>query len=112
MQAVRDSDTVCRAGSDEFIILLSEIPKAADAAVSADRILVAIGADHRVEGHVIHTSASIGIAVYPDDGDDAELLVSHADAAMYVAKSRGRNNYQFYAAEEMAGRPKSDRVSA
>jgi diguanylate cyclase (GGDEF)-like protein/PAS domain S-box-containing protein len=94
--SVRGSDTVSRQGGDEFVILLSTVAQAEDAALSADKILAALGAPHHVKGHDLQITASIGIGVYPDDGTDAETLVKNADIAMLNAKDNGRNNYQFF----------------
>jgi diguanylate cyclase (GGDEF)-like protein/PAS domain S-box-containing protein len=93
---VRGSDTVSRQGGDEFVILLSTIAHAEDAAVSAIKILTALSTPHRIKEHELQITLSIGIAVYPDDGGDAESLVKHADVAMLNAKNNGRNNYQFF----------------
>ncbi len=93
---VRGSDTVSRQGGDEFVVLLSEIEHAADATVSAEKILSALAAPHHVAGKELHITASIGISVYPDDGQDAETLIRCADTAMYHAKDKGRNNFQFF----------------
>ncbi|MDP9010874.1 MAG: EAL domain-containing protein [Pseudomonadota bacterium] len=93
---VRASDTVSRQGGDEFVILLSTIAHAEDAAVSATKILTALSMPHGVKEHELQITLSIGIAVYPDDGNDAESLVKHADIAMLNAKNNGRNNYQFF----------------
>jgi diguanylate cyclase (GGDEF)-like protein/PAS domain S-box-containing protein len=93
---VRRSDTVSRQGGDEFVILLSEISQAQDAAVGAEKMLQALAAPHRIDQHELRVTGSIGIVVYPDDGTDAEVLLKHADIAMYHAKDQGRNNYQFF----------------
>jgi diguanylate cyclase (GGDEF)-like protein len=93
---VRASDTVARQGGDEFVILLSEVAHAQDAAVSAEKILEVVHTPHRIDQHDLHLTASIGIATYPDDGADAETLLRNADLAMYHAKDSGRNNYQFF----------------
>ena len=93
---VRGSDTVCRQGGDEFVILLSEVGQAEDAALSARRILDTIGAPHLIEGNLTHVSASIGVGVYPDDGADSQALLKAADTAMYQAKANGRQRYQFF----------------
>jgi diguanylate cyclase (GGDEF)-like protein/PAS domain S-box-containing protein len=94
--SVRGSDTVSRQGGDEFVILLSTISHAEDAAVSAVKILTALSKPHHVKEHELQITLSIGIAVFPDDGNDAETLVRHADIAMLSAKDNGRNNYQFF----------------
>jgi len=96
LDCVRRSDTVSRQGGDEFVILLSEVTRPQDAAVSAEKILQAMSAPHRIGPHDVHLTMSIGIVTYPDDGTDAETLVRNADFAMYEAKKNGRNNYQFF----------------
>jgi diguanylate cyclase (GGDEF)-like protein/PAS domain S-box-containing protein len=93
---VRGSDTVSRQGGDEFVILLSEVARAQDAAVSAEKILHAVRTLHHIDQHDLHLTASIGIVTYPDDGTEAETLMRNADFAMYHAKDSGRNNYQFF----------------
>lgn len=93
---VRRSDTVSRHGGDEFVVLLSEISHAEDAAVSAEKMLQALAVPHRIDQHELRVTSSIGIVVYPDDGTDVEVLLKHADTAMYHAKDQGRNNYQFF----------------
>jgi diguanylate cyclase (GGDEF)-like protein/PAS domain S-box-containing protein len=99
LAGVRGSDTVSRQGGDEFVILLSEIAHPEDAATSANKILISLNAPHSVGGQDLHVDASIGISVYPQDGEDAETLIKSADTAMYHAKQRGRNNFQFFKAE-------------
>jgi diguanylate cyclase (GGDEF)-like protein/PAS domain S-box-containing protein len=93
---VRRSDTVSRQGGDEFVILLSEIAQSQDAAVSAEKMLQALSMPHCIGQTELRVTASIGIVVYPDDGADADVLLKHADFAMYHAKEQGRNNYQFF----------------
>jgi diguanylate cyclase (GGDEF)-like protein len=93
---VRHSDTVSRHGGDEFVILCSEVTRAADAAVCAEKVLTVLSAPYFIGDHKLHLTVSIGIAAYPDDGMDAETLIKHADFAMYHAKDIGRNNYQFF----------------
>jgi diguanylate cyclase (GGDEF)-like protein/PAS domain S-box-containing protein len=97
--SVRASDTVSRLGGDEFVILLSEITHSVDAATSANKILHALGADHSIGELDLHIDGSIGISVYPEDGEDAETLIKNADTAMYNAKENGRNNFQFFKVE-------------
>jgi diguanylate cyclase (GGDEF)-like protein/PAS domain S-box-containing protein len=96
---VRSSDTVSRNGGDEFVILLAEIERPEDAAVSAEKILAALAARHHIGGHELQVSTSIGASVYPFDGQDAETLIKNADLAMYHAKDSGRNNVQFFTPE-------------
>jgi len=88
--ALRQSDSVGRVGGDEFVIVLSEIAHADDAALVAQKLLQAIAAPHRVGGRDVTVTASLGLALYPDDGLTAEDLVSSADVAMYAAKRNGR----------------------
>jgi diguanylate cyclase (GGDEF)-like protein/PAS domain S-box-containing protein len=95
-RCVRMSDTVSRQGGDEFVILLAEGKENETATVLAERILAAMRLQHQVAGRELHVSTSIGISVYPADGDNAETLVKNADTAMYSAKSNGRDNYQFF----------------
>jgi diguanylate cyclase (GGDEF)-like protein/PAS domain S-box-containing protein len=94
--ALRQSDGVGRVGGDEFVIVLSEIAHAEDAALVAQKLLQAIAAPYRVEGHDISVTASLGLALYPDDGLTAEDLVASADAAMYAAKRNGRGGCRFF----------------
>ena len=93
---VRGSDTVSRQGGDEFVILLSEVTAGQDAAISAEKILRTLNAPVDIDGHHLHVSASIGIAIYPEDGEDGVSLLKHADFAMYHAKDCGRKNFQFF----------------
>lgn len=96
LACVRTSDTVSRQGGDEFVILLSEVTRAKDAAITAQKILLALRPPHCIDQHNLHLTVSIGISIYPDDGTDAETLMKHADFAMYHAKDRGRDNCQFF----------------
>lgn len=93
---VRQSDTVSRHGGDEFLVLLAEIAQPSDAALVAEKILAALAAPTWVDNHLISLSASIGIALFPDDGTDAATLMSSADTAMYSCKRHGGSNFQFY----------------
>ncbi|WP_420473316.1 EAL domain-containing protein [Noviherbaspirillum sp. ST9] len=96
--SVRETDTVARLGGDEFVLVL---PERADETLNTSvvqRIMDAVAAPLVVEGHEFFLGCSIGVAVYPSDGDDPETLVKNADIAMYRAKESGRNNFQFYTA--------------
>jgi len=95
-QCVRGDDTVARIGGDEFIFVLSEVESAEHAGTVAQKILDAISQRIFVGDHEITLSCSIGIALYPTDGEEMEGLVKNADAAMYSAKKRGKNNFQFF----------------
>jgi len=90
--------TVARLGGDEFVILLSDLRSAEDAAVAAQRLGRTLTDPIQVQENDVYATASIGISVYPVDGDDVETLLKHADSAMYHAKSQGRNCYQFFTA--------------
>jgi diguanylate cyclase (GGDEF)-like protein/PAS domain S-box-containing protein len=93
---VREMDTVCRQGGDEFMVLLTEIDKAEDAAHIATKIVTAMSAEHFVESSNLIVTFSIGISIYPDDAVDSQAMIKNADAAMYHAKEKGRNNFQFF----------------
>ncbi len=94
-----NKNTVARQGGDEFTLLLGEIRNIHDAARVAQRILGSLARPFDLRGHEVFVSASIGIAIFPQDGVDADTLVKNGDAAMYHAKDRGKNNYQFYKKE-------------
>jgi diguanylate cyclase (GGDEF)-like protein/PAS domain S-box-containing protein len=96
LSCVRSSDTVSRQGGDEFLVLLADIAHPRDAALCAEKILAALDAPLRLGGHDLRITASVGIATFPGDAADAESLLRNADFAMYQAKYRGRNNYQFF----------------
>jgi diguanylate cyclase (GGDEF)-like protein/PAS domain S-box-containing protein len=93
---IRNSDTVSRQGGDEFIVLLSEVNRAEDAELIAEKIRLAVMVPYTIDSHYLHLTASIGVSVYPDDGEDATALIQYADTAMYHAKGKGRNNSQFF----------------
>ena len=96
VESVRASDTVSRHGGDEFLILLSEVAQASDAAAIADKINLALACPTRLGEHVMSLTASIGISLFPDDGDDAFTLIDRADAAMYRAKRKGHGDRAFF----------------
>ena len=96
---VRATDTVCRQGGDEFVILLAEIEQPQDAAHIAEKLRVALAVPHFIGGHELHVTLSIGISVFPDDGIDVATVMQNADTAMFHAKARGRGNYQFFRAD-------------
>jgi diguanylate cyclase (GGDEF)-like protein/PAS domain S-box-containing protein len=93
---VRATDTVCRQGGDEFVVLLPDAPGINDVAHIAEKLLEACRRRHTNDGQDVHVGASIGISLFPDDGIDVDALTRNADAAMYHAKAIGRNNFQFY----------------
>jgi diguanylate cyclase (GGDEF)-like protein/PAS domain S-box-containing protein len=96
VDCARSSDTVSRQGGDEFVVLLSEIASAEDAATAARRMLDAVAEVHSVAPHDLHVTTSVGISVYPEDGLDAATLIQNADTAMYQAKANGRHSYQYF----------------
>jgi diguanylate cyclase (GGDEF)-like protein len=93
---VRDVDTVARLGGDEFVLIITPSPEHDAARQVARRIIEAMQEPVRIADVEVHTSPSIGIAFYPDDATTIETLLAHADAAMYCAKQRGRNNFQCF----------------
>jgi len=93
---VREDDTVARLGGDEFTILLPEITQVESVAKVAQKILEMIREPLVIEDHELYITTSIGIVLYPNDGEDAETLLKNADTAMYRAKEKGKNNYQIY----------------
>ena len=98
--SVRKTDTVARLGGDEFVLILLERPDglAGQGAATVQRIMDTVAQPLMIEGHEFFPTCSMGVAVYPTDGNDPETLMTHADVAMYRAKELGRNNFQFYAA--------------
>ncbi len=96
---LRESDIIARVGGDEFILLVDQYSSPRDLADIADKLLVAAALPFEIRGQECQLSASIGIATFPDDGSDAQTLMKNADIAMYRAKNKGKDTYQFYAAE-------------
>ncbi len=93
---LREGDTLARIGGDEFMVLLPHIRSRDNASQIAQKILTALKAPFLIGDHELYISASIGIAVHPDDGDSMETLIKHADIAMYSAKEHGRNDFRFF----------------
>jgi diguanylate cyclase (GGDEF)-like protein/PAS domain S-box-containing protein len=96
---MRESDTVSRHGGDEFVILLPEVDHADDASIIAEKIVQVVGEPHYIDEHELQLTVSVGISLYPEDGQDAQSLIMRADAAMYQAKNTGRNRVGFYRAD-------------
>ncbi|WP_342116453.1 sensor domain-containing protein [Pseudoduganella sp. OTU4001] len=99
VHCVREADTVSRQGGDEFIIVLSDMAGPGGAAHAAETVLRALEQEFVLGAHIAHISGSIGIAMYPSDGEAIDDLLKHADIAMYHAKQEGRNGYQFFSRE-------------
>ncbi len=95
---VRSNDIVARLGGDEFIVVLSDVDSDMAVGGVAAQLVAHLGKGYQIEEKLLHITASIGISMFPIDGEDAETLMKHADAAMYHAKDKGRNNFQFFTA--------------
>ena len=106
-QCIRDSDVICRMGGDEFTAVLSSINVPDNAGAVAKKIIESIAKPFIIQGHELRISTSIGITLYPEDGEDLDDLLKNADAAMYHAKDQGRNNYQYFNAG-MRGKAEHD----
>ncbi|MEP6878577.1 MAG: EAL domain-containing protein [Nitrosospira sp.] len=100
---IRHIDTISRLGGDEFIVLLSQIVAAEDAARVAEKLIAAVSEPYRIEEHELLLTASVGISIYPESGTEANSLLRNADASMYSAKESGRNRYRFYS-EDLTSR--------
>ena len=98
-ECLRESDTVARLGGDEFVVMVENFTAPKDAIAVAQKVLTGLAKPFFVDGQEFLMSASIGISIFPGDGEDAETLLKNADIAMYRAKDQGRNNYQFYSAQ-------------
>ncbi len=97
VSSLRSQDTVARQGGDEFVVVLHSVANARDAGATTQKLLDALLLPYQLKGKELNISASIGIVVFPGDGEDADTLLKHSDTAMYQAKEAGRNNYQFFA---------------
>jgi len=96
---VRETDTVCRHAGDEYLIVLSALREPTEAALVAEKVLKIFDEIFVLESHEVQISASVGISVYPDDGQTLEDLIRNADAAMYHSKKSGRNRFEFFTPE-------------
>jgi len=99
VSTLRGSDTVSRPGGDEFILLLPEIAHPDAAARIAEKLIEALARPCVIDGHELAVTASLGISIYPEDGEDADTLIRNADTAMYHSKESGRNVYHFFRPE-------------
>ena len=97
--AIRETDMVCRYGDDEFLVLLDDVSQGSDAMLIADKIIQALAGPHHVGDTMVRLTASIGLSLYPDDGDGVHALVERAEAALYRAKRHGAGSYCFHGEE-------------
>lgn len=97
--SLRASDTIARSGGDEFLLLLEEVADPQDIAVLCSALTTAFEAPFDIDGYTLHVTPSMGISLFPHDGEDVDTLVKNADAAMYRAKELGRNGFQFFTEE-------------
>ena len=104
-----NGDTVVRLGGDEFVIVAGEINRRDDAAILCQRIIATLTKPFTLDGHRIEVTASIGVSLYPQHGDNLDTLLARADSAMYRAKQDGRNGYRFFSAGDQPQRRSSDR---
>ena len=96
LSCIRATDTASRVGGDEFVVLLYDVENCDAARHIAENILNELNKDIPFSGHILKTSASIGISIYPEHGQDSDTLQKHADIAMYIAKSSGRNQARLF----------------
>ena len=97
-ESVRASDVISRLGGDEFMIIVPDIDNAMSVSAIASKIRRALAEPHQIDSHLLYATATIGISLFPSDGDDAETLIKNAETAMYKAKSQGRDTFKFFAA--------------
>ncbi|MBL8512107.1 MAG: diguanylate cyclase, partial [Betaproteobacteria bacterium] len=102
---LRDSDTVARVGGDEFVVLLPNVAMPANVVPVANKLLTSLSKTIYAEGNELHTTPSIGVSLFPDDGTEVDQILTNADAAMYHVKTHGRGNFKFYAStmNDLAG---------
>ncbi len=98
-QSVRDGDTVARLGDDEFAVILEDIYEKKDIPVVVEKTIKSLSQVHKIEEHELVITTSVGISLYPNDGDDAQTLIQNADVAIHHAKESGSNHYRFYESE-------------
>jgi diguanylate cyclase (GGDEF)-like protein len=96
---VRDADTLARMGGDEFVIILDQIKRTNDVGRYVQKLLRELSQIIEIHDHKLHVTASIGVSLYPDNGEDAGSLMKAADTSMYQSKDKGGNGYQFYSAD-------------
>lgn len=99
MSIIRSSDTASRQGGDEFVMVLTEVSDKEALAAKINDIRHIISAPYNIAGHELRIGVTIGVSIFPDDGDNAEMLIRNADAAMYCAKENGREQFQFFRPE-------------
>ncbi len=103
VSVVREVDTVCRYGGDEFVVLLAALSQPGDAQTVAEKLIAVIGTPAELEGHAVSLTASVGVAIYPDDGEDVDTLVARADAAMYQTKRLRAGGVAFHGKAPVEG---------
>ena len=98
-KSLRESDFISRWGGDEFVVILENLSSASEAAIVMTNVINTLKEPMYIQSHHLITTASIGIALFPENGEDANTLIKHADSAMYLAKDMGKNNFRFYTKE-------------
>lgn len=95
-EALRHGDTICRVGGDEFAVILESLAAREDTGRVAQKLISLLTSPFEVDGHEIYVTASVGLSVCPDDGTEGDILLRHADTAMYYAKEKGKNTWQYF----------------